>query len=411
MLNLKSFKQFVKDKTATVKSVWTDLKSKIKGLFSKKLAKAKAGDVVKVTIPVKTEVDLSEDALQSIQGNYNEALLLLMIYNYKGAGVDIAKKYSSKYYKDIVGTVKKWAKDLKVAAKDFKKSENIIKQGSQDMARYLVNEALENDSTIIGGYLDNLSFQRGGIASKADIQIFVRKDGKEELQGYSLKLYTSKSVGLANSTAVGIARHLGGDAAAKKVESEIAKDKRLNAMIDKAKKLDKIKQALKALGKDGNKRDNAIKRLEKLGYSKKAINGLDVGKIEAERKEARKPINPRVAEIIYRVIKPLSKTPEFGQNILKVIGFTDKETKMLMSVVKDNKGGMKSSIIDSHPDLDVTNIKLELSGVSLNIKGPTGKTIITFGVKEGEKKSVSGKVSFAGVDEYDLANAPIFSDK
>lgn len=411
MLNLKSFKQFVKDKTAIVKSVWTGLKTKIKRLFSKKLAKAKPGDVVKVTIPVKTEVELSEDALQSIQGNYNEALLLLMIYNYKGAGVDIAKKYSTKYYKDIVGTVKKWAKDLKGAAKDFKKSESIIKQGSQDMARYLVNEALENNSTIIGGYLDNLSFQRGGISSKADIQIFVRKDGKEELQGYSLKLYTSKSVGLANSTAVGIARHLGGDVAAKSVESEIEKDKRLNAMIEKAKKLDKIKQALKALGKEGPTRDNAIKRLEKLGYSKKAIDKLDVGQIEAERKEARKPINPRVAEIIYRVIKPISKTPEFGQNILKVIGFTDKETKMLMSVVKDNKGGMKSSIIDSHPDLDVTNIKLELSGVSLNIKGPTGKTIITFGVKEGEKKSVSGKVSFAGVDEYDLANAPIFSDQ
>jgi hypothetical protein len=411
MLNLKSFKQFVKDKTAIVKSVWTDLKSKIKRLFSKKLAKAKAGDVVKVTIPVKTEVDLSEDALQSIQGNYNEALLLLMIYNYKGAGVDIAKKYSAKYYKDIVGTVKKWAKDLKGAAKDFKKSETIIKQGSQDMARYLVNEALENDSTIIGGYLDNLSFQRGGIASKADIQIFVRKDGKEELQGYSLKLYTSKSVGLANSTAVGIARHLGGKKAADDVEKEIAKDKRLNAMIEKAKKLDKIKQALKDMKKEGTKRANAIKRLEKLGYSQKAIDGLDVDKIEAERKEARNPINPRVAEIIYRVIKPLSKTEEFGQNILKVIGFTDKETKMLMSVVKDNKGGMKSSIIDSHPDLDVTNIKLELSGVSLNIKGPTGKTIITFGVKEGEKKSVSGKVSFAGVDEYDLANAPIFSDQ
>ena len=411
MLNLKSFKQFVKDKTAIVKSVWTDLKSKIKRLFSKKLAKAKAGDVVKVTIPVKTEVDLSEDALQSIQGNYNEALLLLMIYNYKGAGVDIAKKYSAKYYKDIVGTVKKWAKDLKGAAKDFKKSETIIKQGSQDMARYLVNEALENDSTIIGGYLDNLSFQRGGIASKADIQIFVRKDGKEELQGYSLKLYTSKSVGLANSTAVGIARHLGGKKAADDVEKEIAKDKRLNAMIEKAKKLDKIKQALKDMKKEGTKRANAIKRLEKLGYSQKAIDGLDVDKIEAERKEARNPINHRVAEIIYRVIKPLSKTEEFGQNILKVIGFTDKETKMLMSVVKDNKGGMKSSIIDSHPDLDVTNIKLELSGVSLNIKGPTGKTIITFGVKEGEKKSVSGKVSFAGVDEYDLANAPIFSDQ
>lgn len=411
MLNLKSFKQFVKDKTAIVKSVWTDLKDKIKSLFSRKLAKKEIGDVVQVTIPVKTEVEISEDALQSIQGNYNEALLLLMIYDYRGPGVEIAKKYYAKHYKNISNTVKKWRKDLVKAAKDFKKSESIITQGSKDMARYLVNEAIENDATIVGGYLDNLSFQRGGIESKADIQIFLRKDGKELLQGYSLKLYTSKSVGLANTTAIGLAKHLGGEEAGKKVEAEINKDKRLNSMIEKAKDLDKIKQALKDINKGGNKRDLAINRLGKMGYSQKQIDEMDIGIIDTQRKEARKPINPRVAEIIYRVIKPISKTPEFGQNILKIIGFTDKETKMLMSVVKDNKGGLKSSIIDSHPDLDVTNIKLELSGVSLNVKGPTGKTIVTFGVKEGEKKAVSGKVSFADVGEYDLANAPIFSDK
>lgn len=411
MLNLKSFKQFVKGKTVTVKSVWTDLISKIKLLFSKKLAKAELGDVVKITIPVKTEVEISEDALQSIQGNYNEALLLLMIYDWNGPGVEIAKKYYSTHYKNISNTVKKWRNDLLKAAKDFKKSENIITKGSQDMARYLVNEAIQNDATIIGGYLDNLSFQRGGIESKADIQIFLRKDGKELLQGYSLKLYTSKSVGLANTTAVGLAKHLGGESAGKQVEKEINNDLRLNEMIEKAKELDKIKQALKDIRKDEKKRNLAISRLEKMGYSQNQINKMDIGEIDAQRKAARNPINPRVAEIIYRVIKPISKTPEFGQNILKIIGFTDKETKMLMSVVKDNKGGLKSSIIDSHPDLDVTNIKLELSGVSLNVKGPTGKTIVSFGVKEGEKKAVSGKVSFADVDEYDLANAPIFSDK
>ena len=81
------------------------------------------------------------------------------------------------------------------------------------------------------------------------------------------------------------------------------------------------------------------------------------------------------------------------------MGFQDKNTKMLMAVTTEKK----SEIIARHPDLDLSGITIEdpKGRVSINIKGPTGKTIVTFGVKEGEKKAVSGAVSFAGIEPED----------
>jgi len=409
-----SFKNFVKDGVLKLKSVWTSLKSKISGLFSRELKDAEIGDEVEITIPIemKTEIEkeLKEGALAAIQGNYNEVLVLLMLYTLSVPGVKIAKKYE-KYRNDIIKSVEKWKNDLKtkVSAGDFAKAETIIQKGSEDMARYLVSEAVKNDSVIIGGYSDNLSFQRGGISSKADIQLFLKKDGKETLQGYSLKLYTGKQVGLANTTAVGLATHLGGKKAGDDVKKAIKDDSRLRELIEIAKRFDKIKQELKRLNKGESAEKLAKKELGKLGYTEQGMLALDINVIDQKRNEARKPINPRVAEIVYSVLKPISKKPEFAENILKIMGFTDTDTKMLMSVITFNKKGIKSEIIAEHPELDLSKITLERSGVSLNIKGPTGKVIASFGVKEGEKQAISGKVSFADVEPYEFINSePLF---
>lgn len=403
MLNLKSFKKFLGKGIATINTVVGDITRKISSLFSSKLKKAKPGDEVQLTIPSKQNVTIKEGELQVIQGNYNEALVLLYLYTITIDGVAIAERYK-KYLNPIKKNASKWLKDLKGKVKNWKKSLPVIEQGSKDMVRYLANEAIKNDSIIVGGYLDNLSFQRGGIESKADIQIFVEKEGKEQLIGYSLKLYSTKSVGLANTTAVGLAKHLGGDKIGQKVEDAINKDSRLNAMIEKAALLNKTKQALKRI-KRGDE-EGGIRLLTKYGYSEEEIKKLDIGKIDAERNEARKPINPRIAEVVFKELKPIAKTEEFGQRLLKVLGFTDKDTKMLMSVATDKK----HIILDKHPDLDVSNIDLKLVGVQIKVVGPTGKPIVVFGAKEGEKKAFSGKVSFAGVDEYDLANTPVFGE-
>ena len=46
-------------------------------------------------------------------------------------------------------------------------------------------------------------------------------------------------------------------------------------------------------------------------------------------------------------------------------------------------------------------------GVSIKVVGPKGKTIVSFGVKEGERKAIAGKVSFADIEPVDLASLPM----
>ena len=70
----------------------------------------------------------------------------------------------------------------------------------------------------------------------------------------------------------------------------------------------------------------------------------------------------------------------------------------------------RSIIIDKHPELDVSKIKLKLVGVSLKIMGPTGKAIMSFSVKEGEQKKIAGRVSFSSVEPVDLASYPLFGE-
>ena len=105
-------------------------------------------------------------------------------------------------------------------------------------------------------------------------------------------------------------------------------------------------------------------------------------------------------------MKKYAKTPSFGENRLKIIGFNDKDTKMLMAITTEKK----SIIMDKHPDLDISNIDLRQKGVQILVVGPKGKTIVNFGVKEGERKAIAGKVSFATVEPVDLANYPAFEE-
>ena len=44
-----------------------------------------------------------------------------------------------------------------------------------------------------------------------------------------------------------------------------------------------------------------------------------------------------LAKITYNILKKYAKTPSFGENILKILGFTDKDTKMLMALTTAKK--------------------------------------------------------------------------
>lgn len=391
-----------------IKATWTALKSAISKLFKSQVKNAPLFKEVVINIPSQIKEDIMKDdkltlnedsaTIAAIKGNYNEALVVQNIYNYKGKGVDISKKYEV-YRKPVDDTVKKWNKDLKaLGGKSYAKSIKIIDKGSKDMTNYLISSAINEEGVIVGAYLDNLAFQ-DGIDFKADIRVAIVKDGREKLEGYSLKLYSTKAVGLANTTAKGLCGHLGGKAAAEAFEAKAKTDKELLTLIHRAKTLNAIKQDHKKYLKGDEKALNRLLTLR--GLSQDDVDKLNQKDLETQRKEARKPINPRTAAIIYDVLKPISGTLEFGERILDIMGFNDKETKMLMAITTDKK----SEVLTQHPDLDLSEISLEdpAGRVSLNIVGPTGKKIVTFGVKEGEKKAVSGSVSFSGIEpeQYD----------
>lgn len=406
LYEFKSIKRLGTSFVRKIKTTWTSLKSAIKKAFSTKLKKAPLFKEVIISIPGQIKEDIMKDSkltikedsatISAIKGNYNEALVMQNIYNYKGQGVDISKKYEG-YRRPIEQTVVKWNNDLKALdKKSYSKTIKIIEKGSKDMTNYLISTTVKEEGIIVGGYLDNLAFQ-DGIDFKADIRIAVVKDGREKLDGYSLKLYSNKAVGLANTTAKGLCRHLAGDAAAEAFDGMAKTDQKLLALIHKSKQLNAIKQDHKKYLKGDEKALNRLLTLR--GLTQADVDKLSQKDLEAQRKEARKPINPRTAAIVYEVLKPYAGTVEFGERILDIMGFNDKETKMLMAITTNKK----SEILTQHPDLDLSKITLEdpKGRVTLNIKGPTGKTIVTFGVKEGEKKAVSGSVSFAGIEPED----------
>ena len=400
-------KGFGKDVIRKITGVWTTLKKAIVSGFKMGLRRLGLFTVTEIRIPAQVKEDilkqanfLQEDsgAVAAIKGNYNEALVVQYLFDFPGDEVIISKDYE-KYRTDINSTVAKWNKQLKAAdPKNHRKVLALIERGSKDMDNYLITAAQAEKATIVGAYLDNLAFQ-DGIDFKADIRVAVNKRGKEILDSYSLKLYSTKSVGLANTTAKGLCGHLGGEKAAAEFDKVAKSDQKLNDLITKAKELNAIKQDHKKYLKGDESAYNRLITLR--GLTPNDIPKLDQNEIAKERRLARQPINPRVAELVYQVMKPYEGSPILGENILKIMGFKDKTTKMLMAVTTEHK----SEIITHHPDLDMSNIRIEdpKGRVTLNIIGPTGKKIVTFGVKEGEKKAVSGSVSFSGIEpeQYD----------
>ena len=205
--------------TRKIKAVWTTLKRAIVKVFKTKIKKVELFDTVEITIPAQVKEDIMKDmnmltesqsgAIGAIKGNYNEALVCQFLFDHNGTEVDISSNYE-KYRGGISQTVSDWDKKLKAAdVKNYTKNIGIIRKGSADMANYLISAAVSEKATIVGAYLDNLAFM-DGIDFKADIRVAVMKEGKEILDSYSLKLYSNKVVGLANTTARGLCGHLAG---------------------------------------------------------------------------------------------------------------------------------------------------------------------------------------------------------
>ena len=398
MSKISSFRDFTKRALTKIKSTWSKVRAKIKSAILTRLKKVDPGQEVIIKLPAAGSDNLVTEArsgdVEAIKGNYNEALLLQMIYETKDPTIQISDKYK-KNKSSIDQKVKQWSDALKNSS-GGEKAKPVIIQGTKAMLQYLIQTTKQADSIIIGGFLDNLSFQRGGIGTKGDIGLHIMKEGKEELQDFSLKLYSTKSVGLANTSAGGLAGHLVGPQGKSEVDKIIEKDEELQVLMKAANTLDRTKNALKDYNSNNEKKkQSGLNRLTKYGFKPSQIKKLDINKLRDQRQIARTDINPRLAQISFDVITKFQKKnpKKFNENLLEILGFNDHDTKILMAVTT-KKG---SVIIDRHPELDLNNVKLVKTGVSIKVVGPTGKTVVTFGFKEGEKKAVTGKISYASV--------------
>jgi hypothetical protein len=175
---------------------------------------------------------------------------------------------------------------------------------------------------------------------------------------------------LANSTKASLVRNLCGDAEADKFMKELNSD-------PKFKQMDK-------LAKETN---SAVKRAKKDGEDEDYVNDL-----RSDREEARYPLNQYLAEKVANKLNSFYKSsPEnkeiFLKNLLKIMGYEDKETKFLMALVgpKQVKVG-KSQIIDKHPSLDFSDIDIVNDPGKVSVKvinRKTNKVLVNFVAKEG----------------------------
>jgi hypothetical protein len=344
------------------------------------IAKEKSG--------IESSTDLQkEGAIEAIRGNYNEALTVKYVIEKNDSPIDVVltehidENYvikvvqldaeGKRYIPELESIVNDWDKKLRVAAgSKYEEVKAVISLASHDMSSYIINAVGKNKGNILEIFLDNKSFLQGA-EFKADIRLRVKKvSGEEILKAYSLKMYQTKNVNLANSTKTSLVRNLCGDNEADKFTKELSSD-------PKFKQLDKV-------AKETNL---AVKHAKADGEDEDYINDL-----RADREEARYPLNQYLAEKVSNKLNSFYKsTPQnketFIKNLLRLMGYEDTETEFLMALVgpKQIKDG-KSQIIDKHPALDFSDIDIVNDPGKVSIKiinKKTNKVLINFVAKEG----------------------------
>lgn len=386
--------------TGFFKKTWEKVKSYFRSviniLITNSMSDLEPGEETEITIPSSINKDksgiespnpVSEGALEAIRGNYNEALTVKYVIQKNETPIDIVltedinENYVTKvvqlndegkrYIPEVESVVNIWDKKLRdVAGTKYEEIRSVISLASNDMSSYIINSVGKNRGNILQIFLDNKSFLQGA-EFKADIRLKVKKSsGEEVLDAYSLKMYKTKIVNLSNSTKVSLIRNLCGEEESVKFTSELKSDKKFKDLDAAAKEAEQgVKYA-----KNNNEDEEFINQLRK------------------ERTDARYPLNQYLADRVANKLNSFYKSsPEnkelFIKNLLKIMGYEDKETKFLMALVgpKQVKSG-KSQIIDKHPALDFSDIDIihEPGTVSIKIiNKKTNKTLVNFAAKEG----------------------------
>lgn len=386
--------------TGFFKKTWEKVKSYFRSviniLITNSMSDLEPGEETEITIPSSINKDksgiespnpVSEGALEAIRGNYNEALTVKYVIQKNETPIDIVltedinENYVTKvvqlndegkrYIPEVESVVNIWDKKLRdVAGTKYEEIRSVISLASNDMSSYIINSVGKNRGNILQIFLDNKSFLQGA-EFKADIRLKVKKSsGEEVLDAYSLKMYKTKIVNLSNSTKVSLIRNLCGEEESVKFTSELKSDKKF-----------------KDLDADAKEAEQGVKYAKNNNEDEEFINQL-----RKERTDARYPLNQYLAEKVANKLNSFYKSsPEnkelFIKNLLKIMGYEDKETKFLMALVgpKQVKSG-KSQIIDKHPALDFSDIDIihEPGTVSIKIiNKKTNKPLVIFSAKEG----------------------------
>lgn len=388
--------------TDLLKNTWNKVKSYFKNtvnsLITNGMSDLSVGEETEITIPASISKDKSglespqsvdEGALEAIRGNYNEALTVKYVIEKNNTPVDIVLTESlnegmvvkvvqldadgKRYIPEVESVVKDWDGKLrKAAGSKYEEIRSVISLASNDMASYIINSVGKNNGNILQIFLDNKSFLQGA-EFKADIRLKVKKSsGDEVLDAYSLKMYQTKNVNLANTTVKSLIKHLCGEDEAESFIKQLKSD-----------------ETFKEFDRDAKDASLAVKNAKKNEEDEDYIDQL-----RKEREEARYPLNQYLAKKVANKLKSFyTSSPEnkekFLKNLLTIMGFEDTETKFLMALVgpKQIKAG-KSQIIDKHPSLDLSDIDIVNDSGKVGIKiinKKTNKVLVNFAAKEGGK--------------------------
>ncbi len=413
--NLKDFEQASQEIQSTGKEGGleeiTSAETALKGYYNEALT---AFYVVKKNkTPVKVKV-LSESIIYE-HVETDDEMVVVQLENEKSAEVI-----------NIYDEVARLDTQLKNASgTEYKNIKSDIEMASRDMADYLINIVGSDGGIILEVYLTGK--KEMGI-SKADIRLKIKKGAKQCFRAWSLKMYQDRKVTLLNTSLRAVVESICGKEFLPKLDQMVSSNvqfnrfkairqsaeriknahydstKKIPQTIDAAKVIKRLtKYALPLIQQVGQVMDrrvhpSVLKNATEL--FNEAIRNIkshpdDIKAVQSDIRIVRDIIgngaNPYVAEIVAKMIQYCLKSGDtnreiFSRNLLRELGFSDKDTEFLMALVgpRQKKAG-KSELVTEHPELDLDNLKVDYKPGQTNfslINEKTQDKIVQFTTKE-----------------------------
>ena len=370
--------------------------------------------------------NIKEGAVEAIKGYYNESLTCLNIIKKHGHSINVNLLYESpsveKNDEMIVvnldnpngGSVKKIIDEVnrynlllkQVSGKKYEELLSIIQIASDNMSDHLINEVGLSGGVIREVILTGKTEISKGVSHKADIRLKITKNSIQSYKAYSLKMYSSKTLNLANLGGRGAVGKLTDEATNETFLLELEKNEDYKIYKLAYRKVETLKNQFQSNKIDvktlisglslirvpndikiKKSIDDQIERINKSEQSKDAI----VDNLREIRRIIGFPMNPIYSQYVYEAIKNyiqnIDNKQNFCKNLLDILGFSDKDTDILLSIVGPKQVNQrKSEIITKHPELNLDNVDVTYKPGTVTIdviNTVNKKSLIKFTAKEG----------------------------